>query len=132
MLTKTGETLRARGVMYKEVAQSVLLYGSESWVVTGAVLRVLEGFHHFESMRITGMAGKRVTDREWEYPPVVAALEAAGLHSIQEYICRRQTTIVAHVACRPIYELCTKAERRQGAIWMMIWWDQYLVHKSKY
>ena len=123
--------MRARGVMYKEVAQSVLLYGSESWVVTGAVLRVLEGFHHFESMRITGMAGKRVTDREWEYPPVVAALEAAGLHSIQEYICRRQTTIVAHVACRPIYELYVETEWRTGTIQRMGCWDQDMVHEPE-
>ena len=30
--------------MYNAVDQLVLLYGSESWVVTGAMLKVLEGF----------------------------------------------------------------------------------------
>ena len=44
VLTKTGATVRACGVMYKSVDQLVLLYGSESWVVTGEMLKVLEGF----------------------------------------------------------------------------------------
>ena len=43
----------ARGVMYKEVEQSVLIYGSESWVVTGDILKVLEGIHHWTFRRIT-------------------------------------------------------------------------------
>ena len=53
-LTKTGETVRARGVMYKTVAQSVLLYVSEIWVVMGEVLKVLEGFYHLTARRIMG------------------------------------------------------------------------------
>ena len=35
VLVKTGATLRYRGMMYKSVTQSVLTYGSESWVVKG-------------------------------------------------------------------------------------------------
>ena len=42
------------------------------------MLKVLEGFHHWEARRITGMTAKCVADGEWEYPLVVAALEAAG------------------------------------------------------
>ena len=53
-LTKTGETVRARGMMYKTVAQSVLLYVSEILVVTGEVLEVLEGFYHLTARRIMG------------------------------------------------------------------------------
>ena len=47
---------------------------------------------------------------------MVAALEAAGLQLIMEYIRRRQATIAEKVACSPIYELCIKAERRPGTI----------------
>ena len=47
VLERTGETVRARGAMYKSVAQSVLLYGSKIWVVTGDMLKVLTGFHHW-------------------------------------------------------------------------------------
>ena len=47
--------MRAQGAMYKGVAQSVILYTSESWLVTGEMLKVLEGFHHQEALRVTGM-----------------------------------------------------------------------------
>ena len=68
VLTKTEETVWDIGILYKAVAQMVLLYGSESWVVTGAMLKVLEGFHHRTSRRIAGMTAWNAEDREWEYP----------------------------------------------------------------
>ena len=52
-------------MMYKAVAQSVLLKVSESWVVTGEMLKVLEGFHHWAARRITGMTATREAGREW-------------------------------------------------------------------
>ena len=46
-LERTGAMVQARGEMYKAVAQSVLLYRSESWVVNGEILKVLMSFHHW-------------------------------------------------------------------------------------
>ena len=74
--------------MYKAVAQSVLLYGSEIWVVTGDMLKVLAGFHHQAAQRITGMTEKRGAGGDWEYPAVVEAMESAGLHLIGVYTRR--------------------------------------------
>ena len=88
-------------------------------VVTGATLKIMEGFHHRVSRRIAGMTEKCVTDGTWEYTPVVADLEAAGLYPIQEYIWRQYATIAEKVAYNPIYELCTRAELRPGTIRMM-------------
>ena len=82
--TKTGATLRVHGMMYKSVAQLLLLYGSKSWVVMGVMLKVLEDFHPLADIQITGMTVKRSADGEWEYYPVVVALESVGLHPIQE------------------------------------------------
>ena len=42
-LAKTGATVRSRGMMYKAVAHSVLLYVGESWVVVGVMLKFLQG-----------------------------------------------------------------------------------------
>ena len=50
----------------------------------GEMLRVLEAFQQQASRRITGMMTTRESGREWEYPLVVEALEAAGLHPIME------------------------------------------------
>ena len=40
VMEKTGATVREQGMMYKAVDQYVLLYGSESWMVTGEMLKV--------------------------------------------------------------------------------------------
>ena len=91
--------------MYKVVAQLVLFYGSKSWVVTGEMLKVLAGFHHRAAQQITGMTAKLGAGGEWEYPPVVEAMEDTGIHPIGVYIKRRQKTIAERVDFRPVYAL---------------------------
>ena len=39
LLTNTGAAAQSLGIMYKALAQSVLLYFSESCVVTGIILK---------------------------------------------------------------------------------------------
>ena len=55
---RTGVTLRYQGAMYKVVAHLVLLYVSNSWVVTGEMIKVLMGFHHWALRQIMGMTEK--------------------------------------------------------------------------
>ena len=119
VLKRMGVTVQYRGDIYKGVAQSVILYGRESWVVKGEMLKVLERFHHQAAQRITGMTEKRGAGVEWECPSVVEATEAEGIHLIGVYISRRQATIAERVSCRPIYELCMEAERISGTGWMV-------------
>ena len=59
VMERTGAMVQAQGEIYREVEQSVILYGNESWVLTGEMIKVLEGFHHQASRRITGMTAKR-------------------------------------------------------------------------
>ena len=82
LLTKAGAKVRSRGMIYKAVEHSVIMYGIEGWVVTRVMFKVLEGFHHQVARRIMGVTEKRVADGEWVYPPVVTALESAELHLI--------------------------------------------------
>ena len=65
VLAKTGAMVRARGLMYKVVAQSVLIYNSDSWVVAGAMLKVVEELHHWVARRITGMTETCGAGGEW-------------------------------------------------------------------
>ena len=46
-------------MMYKVVVKAVLLYGGEIWVVTYAMMNVLEGFHHRIARQITGVVVHR-------------------------------------------------------------------------
>ena len=61
VLERMGGNVQARGAMNKAVVQLVLLYGSDIWVVTRKMLKVLKEFHHRAVRRITGMKSKRGT-----------------------------------------------------------------------
>ena len=41
VLTRTGSMVQAPAMLYREVVKTVLINGSESWVVTGATVKVL-------------------------------------------------------------------------------------------
>ena len=93
--------------MYKAVVQAVLLYRSESWVVTGAMMMVLEGFHQRTALKIAGMTARKRDDGEWEWSSVDVALEFTRIWLIREYVRKRQATIVEYLAGIRIYELFT-------------------------
>ena len=66
--------LQAHGILYKAVAQTLLLYGRKSWVMTGAMLKLLESYHGQTAQRIAGMMDRRMEDGDWDYPPVAYTL----------------------------------------------------------
>ena len=117
--------------MYKVVAQSVLIFGSMSWVVTGEMLKVLTEFYHRVARRIMGIMEKCGAGREWDNPAIEEAMNSAGIHHIRVYVKRRQRNISERVACKTVYALCTEAEKMLGMIWMVRWWDQDAVNKME-
>jgi hypothetical protein len=114
VLDKEGASPRAKGFFYKTIVQSVLLYGCETWTVTGSMLRVLSSFHHRVARRITDMMPRK-TNGEWHYPPLDKALREAGLHSMEHYIAVRHNRMARLFAERPIYTQCLAAEPRRGS-----------------
>ena len=80
---------RVSAKFYKAIVQSVLLYGSKTWVLSTASLARLEGFHLHTAYR---MAKKHVPRRgphqQWVYPPPDKVLEECGMHTIEHYIPR--------------------------------------------
>ena len=59
VLTKAGAVVHTWKIMHKAVVKKVFLYGSESWVVTGYMFTVLEGFHHWVDRKIVGKIDRR-------------------------------------------------------------------------
>ena len=107
LVMKMESMVRAQGMMYNAVMQSVLLYGRETWVVMGDIMKVREGFHPWVSKRVTGMTARCTTSGEWEWTLVAKVLVTDGLWPTKEYIQRRQVAVAAQVAYRPIYEMFT-------------------------
>jgi hypothetical protein len=80
------------------VAQTVLLFGSESWVVTHNMLKTMEAFHHHIAHYIMGRVPVYLCHEEqWSYPPIREAMKEVEMLSISEYIARRRNNIMDFV-----------------------------------
>ena len=91
VLKGKGASARYRSRIYLIVVSTVLLYGSETWVVTDRMRRVLEAFHHGCARHITRKYIHRVSDGEggdefWVYPSTAMVLKEACLKPIMDYI----------------------------------------------
>ena len=57
VVNKTGKMLRVRGMLYKAVVKSVLLYGSDVWVGTGGNAQSARGVSSLVSKKYYGDDG---------------------------------------------------------------------------
>ena len=79
ILSREGADARISGNIYLAVVQLVLLYGSETWVLTLRTKRVLGRLHHRLARRLKGRQPWKGRDRGWVYPPLDDAMAEAGL-----------------------------------------------------
>ena len=62
VLEKMYRTVQDREMLYKVVLHNVLLYRSESWMIMGELMKVMEAFHHRIARRIIGKKVWRVRE----------------------------------------------------------------------
>ena len=86
VLSREGADTRTPGQIYLVVLQAVLLYGSEKWVLTPHMQRVLGGFHHRVFRRLMRQKLQKVQDRGWVYPPLENVMADAGLQEVETYV----------------------------------------------
>ena len=65
VLVKAVINMRSREIFYKLVVQVVLMYRRDTWVVTDAMVEVLEGFRHRIARRIMGKMPRRFREKGW-------------------------------------------------------------------
>ena len=63
ILGREGADKRTAKRFYVAVVQAVLLFGSETWVLTPRLEKSLERFHHQAARRMVGMGPKIQQDR---------------------------------------------------------------------
>ena len=102
----------------------VILFESETWVMTPRLEKALKSFHHKTVRRMAGMAPKHRKDKIWVYPPIGAALEIMRLDEIGVYITQCYNMVAQYIATSPIMELCLAAEPNTGLQLSRRWWDQ--------
>ena len=81
------------GIFYLMVVQVVLLFGSETWVISPHIRRVMGCFHQQVLRRLTGRQPIRQADVNWYYPALATTMEEAGLEEVETYVTLRQNTI---------------------------------------
>ena len=91
-LRAENASARVRGMFYKATVQSVLLFGSKTWVLSPATLQRLEVFHVKVSWRMTGLLPKKIWG-SWTFPKTKTVLAADGLHTIDHYVQIRSARI---------------------------------------
>ena len=72
------------GFFLKSVVQVVLVFGSDTWVVTPRMGRVLGGFQDQVALRLAGRLPQRKTDGKWDYTSAAMAREEAGFQIMEE------------------------------------------------
>ena len=124
VLGREGADPRVLRTFYTSVAQEILLFGAETWVLTPRMEKALESFQSRVASRITGRQPRQKEDGRWEYPPLEGALREAGMVGIRTSITRRQNTVAQYIATRPILDLCERATWRPVAHESRRWWEQ--------
>ena len=81
---REGVYPRVSGLFFKAVVQVVLLFVSETWVVTPCMGRDLGGFQDQVERRLTGWLLRRKPDRKWRYTSAATAQEEAGFKTMEE------------------------------------------------
>jgi hypothetical protein len=111
VLRRDGATAYTTSRFYMVIVTAVLLFGSETWVVTRRIEEMLTTFHN-KCARIIGrtyIRPKAGTPTEWIYPTVACSLTAAHLLPLRTYLDHRRVTFRAYAMTRPIYLRCEES-----------------------
>ena len=123
-LGREGRNLRVSGMFFKAVVQAVLIFGSETWVMTPRMGHALGSFQNVFAWQITGRQPRRREGEGWIYPPLAAAMKETGWEEIGVYIRNRLNTVAQYIATRSIMDLCERTVRRLGGWIARRWWEQ--------
>ena len=126
ILSKKGANAKIMGIFYKTIVQSILLYGSETWVISKQMLRMLRSFHRRCARFITGKHIWQDKEGNWHHPSSKEVLEMAGLKEIEIYIEQRKSTLMKYANERPIYKICKMSNPIASNVNQLVWWTNKL------
>ena len=124
VLGREGAYPKVSRSFYTAVAQTVLLFGAETWVLTPRMEKALDSLQSRVARNITGRQPRRQKNGSCKYPPLVGAMREAGMVGIRTSITRRQNMVAQYIATRPIIDLCEQATQRSVAGVSWRWWKQ--------
>ena len=123
LLSREGADRRTTGFLNVELVKAVLLFGSETWVMTPELEKYINDFRHRAVRRMAGMGTKCKLDGTWMYPPIGSALVTVGLNKIGVYISPCQNIVAQYIATHPIVDLCLLTYHNTGLRLSRRWWE---------
>ena len=96
------------------MVQQVLLFGTETWVLTPQIETALDSLMHGSAQSITGRQPRRGWWGKWYYPSLEVAMKEAGFTTIRKSITNRQNTVAHYIATRPLLDLYEQTPWRGG------------------
>ena len=114
LLRQEGADPKVLEMLYRAVALAVLIFGSETWVLSAEMDRKVEGTHTGFLKNIMRKRARRIADETWEMPGVEVVRETVGTQSTMTYIGRQQETVAQWVTLRPIFEVCAGDKVYEG------------------
>jgi hypothetical protein len=119
---KTNSNIKVMSTFYKVIVQRVLLYGSETWVLSKFMMAKLQSFHHMCARFITGQHIKLIGE-EWVYPRTEDILKQATLLTMEEYICKRRNTVKNYILSTNIFRQCQNSKGTSTSWKKLTWWE---------
>ena len=92
-------------MFYRAVVQAVLLFETETWVLSVAMSRNLEGLHMGLLIPVMGKKSKRQRYRTCRSEATANGIKEAGTQTLGAYIYKRQDTGSEWVALRSILDI---------------------------
>ena len=89
VLGREGADPNLSRAFYIAATQAVLLFGSETWVLTAWMEKALDSFQSRVARKITGRQPRQRKDGSWVYPPLAGAMKETGMVGIRTSIIRR-------------------------------------------
>ena len=102
ILSREGAAPRVSGFFFKSLVQAVLLFVSETWLVTHRFRRALGGFQDQVARRLMGWLPRREPDRKWMYTSVATARDESGFLTMEDYIWQRQNSVAQYIATQSL------------------------------
>jgi len=125
VLSSDGADSRTMARFYLAVVQAQLLYGSETWVLSGHLLDRLERFHARCARFMAHRHIRRLSDGTWVHPPTSEVLDFCGLSTIATYIAKRKTTLLNRYAqphSAATYRRCISSTPVGSGARHQMWW----------
>ena len=116
ILNREGAEPRVSGFFLNAMVQAVLLFRSDTWVVTPRMGKSLGGggVHNQLSRRLTRRLLRRTPNRKWKYTSAAMAWEEAGVLVVEEYIRCHHNTVAQYISTQSLFDLCEGLERALG------------------